>query len=137
MMTILAVAAGFAADLAFGDPRWLPHPVVAMGRAITWAEGRLRGAFPQTSAGTRAAGLVLAVALPLACGLLTWGILHLCGIVHPGLRFLAEAWASYQILAACELRRQSLAVARAFSKGGLVAARRMRATASSRRFSTL
>ena len=113
MMTILAVAAGFAADLAFGDPRWLPHPVVAMGRAITWAEGRLRGAFPQTSAGTRAAGLVLAVALPLACGLLTWGILHLCGMVHSGLRFVAEAWASYQILAACELRRQSLAVARA------------------------
>ena len=122
-MTILAVAAGFVADLAFGDPRWLPHPVVAMGRAITWAEGRLRGAFPQTSAGTRAAGLVLAVALPLACGLLTWGILHLCGMVHPVLRFLAEAWASYQILAACELRRQSLAVARAFSRGGLVAAR--------------
>ena len=122
-MTILAVAAGFAADLAFGDPRWLPHPVVAMGRAITWAEGRLRRAFPQTSAGTRAAGLVLAVALPLACGLLTWGILHVCGMVHSGLRFVAEAWASYQILAACELRRQSLAVARAFSKGGLVAAR--------------
>ena len=122
-MTILAAAAGFAADLAFGDPRWLPHPVVAMGRAITWAEGRLRGSFPQTSAGTRAAGLVLAVALPLACGLLTLGILHLCGMVHPGLRFVAEAWASYQILAACELRRQSLAVARAFSKGGLVAAR--------------
>ena len=109
-MTILAVAAGFAADLALGDPRWLPHPVVAMGRAITWAEGRLRDAFPQTSAGTRAAGLVLAVALPLACGLLTWVILHLCGMVHPGLRFVAEAWASYQILAACELRRQSLAV---------------------------
>ena len=122
-MTILAVAAGFAADLAFGDPRWLPHPVVAMGRAITWAEGRLRRAFPQTSTGTRAAGLVLAVALPLACGLLTWGILYLCGMVHSGLRFVAEAWASYQILAACELRRQSLAVVRAFSKGGLVAAR--------------
>ena len=33
-MTILAVAAGFAADLAFGDPRWLPHPVVAMGRCL-------------------------------------------------------------------------------------------------------
>ena len=108
MMTILAVAAGLAADLAFGDPRWLPHPVVAMGRAITWVEGRLRGAFPQTSAGTRAAGLVLAVALPLACGLLTWGILHLCGMVHSGLRFVAEAWASYQILAACELDRKSV-----------------------------
>lgn len=57
MMTILAVAAGFAADLALGDPRWLPHPVVAMGRAITWAEGRLRGAFPQTSAARAPQGL--------------------------------------------------------------------------------
>ena len=65
-MTILAVAAGFAADLAFGDPRWLPHPVVAMGRAITWAEGRLRRAFPQTSTGTRAAGLFLSFSL-LGC----------------------------------------------------------------------
>ena len=65
-MTILAAAAGFAADLAFGDPRWLPHPVVAMRRAITWADGRLRGAFPQTSAGTRAAWLVLTLAHPRA-----------------------------------------------------------------------
>ena len=48
---------------------------------------------------------------------------HLCGMVHSGLRFVVEAWASYQILAACELRRQGLTVARAFSKGGLVAAR--------------
>ena len=55
-MTILAVAAGFAADLAFGDPRWLPHPVVAMGRAITWAEGRLRRACPRTFAGMHPAG---------------------------------------------------------------------------------
>ena len=146
-------------------PRWLPHPVVAMGRAITWAEGRLRRVFPQTPAGTRAAGLVLAVALPLACGLLTWGILHLCGMVHSGLRFVAEAWASYQILAACELRRRawpwparsrraalsrrakqsgsSWDATRLFSTSRASRAplwkrwRRTRATASSRRFSTL
>ena len=55
-MTILAVAAGFAADLAFGDPRWLPHPVVAMGRAITWAEGRLRRGGARTRTGGRAPG---------------------------------------------------------------------------------
>ena len=95
-----------------------------MGRAITWAEGRLRRVFPQTPAATRAAGALCSPwRFRLRVGFLTWGILHLCGMVHSGLRFVAEAWASYQILAACELRRQSTAVARAFSKGGLVAAR--------------
>ena len=30
-----AVLGGFVLDLLFGDPAWLPHPVVYMGRAIS------------------------------------------------------------------------------------------------------
>mgnify|MGYP004682323363 FL=1 len=123
MTTLLAVIAGFVLDLALGDPRWLPHPVVTMGRAISRAEGPLRRIFPQTPSGARWAGRVLAVALPVLFGLATWAVLALLGAVHPALRFIAEAWISYQLLAACELRRQSMAVARAFSDGGLAAAR--------------
>ena len=123
MTTLLAVIAGFLLDLALGDPRWLPHPVVTMGRAISRAEGPLRRVFPQTPSGARWAGRVLAVALPVLFGLATWAVLALLGAVHPALRFIAEAWISYQLLAACELRRQSMAVARAFSDGGLAAAR--------------
>ena len=123
MTTLLAVIAGFVLDLALGDPRWLPHPVVTMGRAISRAEGPLRHVFPQTPSGARWAGRVLAVALPVLFGLATWAVLALLGAVHPALRFIAEAWISYQLLAACELRRQSMAVARAFSDGGLAAAR--------------
>ena len=123
MTTLLAVIAGFALDLLLGDPRWLPHPVVAMGRVISWAEPRLRRAFPATPSGARWAGRVLAVSLPVAFGLASWGILALCGMVHPVLRFIAETWMSYQLLAACELRRQSMAVAHAFARGGLDEAR--------------
>ena len=123
MTTLLAVVVGFALDLALGDPRWLPHPVVAMGRVISWAEPRLRRAFPDTPAGKRRAGCMLAVFLPVVSMLLTWGVLELLGMVHPFARFVGEAWLSYQLLAACELRRQSMAVARAFSEGGLSAAR--------------
>ncbi len=123
MTTLLAVVLGFVLDLALGDPRWLPHPVVTMGRAISRAEGPLRRAFPQTPSGARRAGRVLAVALPVLFGLATWAILALFGAVHPALRFVGEAWISYQLLAACELQRQSMAVARAFSEGGLAAAR--------------
>ncbi len=34
--------AGFVLDLIFGDPKWLPHPVKLMGKAIRWLEGFLR-----------------------------------------------------------------------------------------------
>ena len=34
--------AAFCLDLCIGDPRWLPHPVRGMGRAIGKLEGLLR-----------------------------------------------------------------------------------------------
>ena len=37
----------FLLDLLLGDPAWMPHPVVYMGKAIVWAEKRLRQRFPQ------------------------------------------------------------------------------------------
>src|SRR6266498_1220225 len=33
----------FLLDLAVGDPRWLPHPVVLMGKVISYGERLLRG----------------------------------------------------------------------------------------------
>jgi adenosylcobinamide-phosphate synthase len=32
MITQLQLICGVSADLAFGDPRWLPHPIVAIGK---------------------------------------------------------------------------------------------------------
>ena len=37
-----AVLGGFVLDCLFGDPAWLPHPVVYMGKAISALEKRLR-----------------------------------------------------------------------------------------------
>ena len=65
-MEILAAAlVGFAVDLLLGDPAWMPHLVVYMGKAISFLEKRLRPAFPNTPRGQIAAGAVLAAALPL------------------------------------------------------------------------
>ena len=77
MLTALAVLGGFGLDLLLADPAWMPHPVVGMGRAIAALEKRLRRLFPATPAGERAAGRVLAAALPLgtfalAAGRWTW-----------------------------------------------------------------
>ena len=35
MEIIYAALGGFALDLLLGDPAWMPHPVVGMGRCIT------------------------------------------------------------------------------------------------------
>lgn len=123
MTGLAAVLAGFFVDLLIGDPRWIPHPVVGMGKAISRAEPFLRRAFPDTPSGRRAAGRVLAAALPLACGVATWLALFLCGLVHPAVRFVVEAWLCCQLFATCELRRQSMAVVLALRSGGITAAR--------------
>ena len=66
-MEILAAAlVGFAVDLLLGDPAWMPHPVVCMGKAISFLEKRLRPAFPNTPRGQIAAGAVLAAAAIVA-----------------------------------------------------------------------
>ena len=46
-----AVLGGFVLDTLFGDPPWLPHPVVLMGKAISALEKRLRARLPQTPQG--------------------------------------------------------------------------------------
>ena len=41
-MILQAVVGGFVLDALFGDPAWLPHPVVLMGRCISRLEKFLR-----------------------------------------------------------------------------------------------
>ena len=123
MLTACAVIAGFALDCVLGDPRWLPHPVVWMGKAISFAEPRLRALFPATPGGQRAAGTALAALLPLLALCLTLGVLALANLLHPAIRFLLETFWCYQLLAACELRRQSMHVVRELRSGGIGAAR--------------
>lgn len=51
MLIFWAVLGGFLLDAVFGDPVWLPHPVVLMGRCITALEKRLRARPAQNAAG--------------------------------------------------------------------------------------
>ncbi|HEY6084940.1 MAG TPA: CobD/CbiB family cobalamin biosynthesis protein, partial [Nitrospira sp.] len=52
-----------ALDAAIGDPRWLPHPVRAMGQLAGWFEKGIRCLHPGPRA-LRLAGIALAFALP-------------------------------------------------------------------------
>ena len=82
-MILMAVPAAFLLDTLFGDPTWLPHPVVYMGKAISRLEKFLRARLPKTPQGELLGGAVLAFCLPvgtlLLTGLVCWG----AAMLHP------------------------------------------------------
>ena len=47
-LTALSIFAGFLLDHLFGDPLSRLHPVVLMGKLISFFEKKLRPTFPQT-----------------------------------------------------------------------------------------
>ena len=86
MLICWAVLGGFVLDAIFGDPAWLPHPVVLMGKAIIALEKRLRRAFPPGPRGELWAGRVLAFLLPVGTLNLSGGILFLLCRCQLGVR---------------------------------------------------
>ena len=124
MLTALAVLGGFRLDLLLADPAWMPHPVVGMGRAITALEKLLRRLFPATPAGERAAGRVLAAALPLGTFAAAALAVALAYRLHPAAGFALELLWSWQALALRGLADESGKVYAELARDDLPAARK-------------
>lgn len=62
ILLLVPLFAGWLLDLLFGDPAWLPHPVVGFGRAIAAGERLLnRGSHRMLKGAVLAVGLIAAV----------------------------------------------------------------------------
>jgi len=110
-MTWLGLVAGYALDLAFGDPRrW--HPVAGYGRLAgglekaVYAPDRLRGT----------AFAVAAVGVPVAAACLAPR--------RPAARFVLTALATWSVLGGRSLAREGFRLADELSCGDLTAARK-------------
>ena len=124
MLIFWAVLGGFLLDALFGDPTWLPHPVVLMGRCISALEKHLRTALPKTPRGELVGGAAVAAVLPLGTlavtGLACWAAARL----HPALGLALQMLWCGQALAAKGLAQESRNVYKELAKGDLPAARR-------------
>lgn len=99
MTLLFSVVLGFLLDCALGDPKWLWHPVCAIGKLISRTEKLLRRLFPKTPRGETAAGLLLWL---IVCGLsfaVPFLLLRFLRGVHFWLGFAAETLLCYQIFA--------------------------------------
>ena len=123
-MSGLAVLGGFVLDAVFGDPAWLPHPVVLMGKCISKLEKTLRARFPKTQQGELLAGTVLAFCLPVGTFLLTSAVCLLAAKISPWLGLAVQMFWCGQALAAKGLVQESRNVYGELVKPDLPAARK-------------
>jgi adenosylcobinamide-phosphate synthase len=116
--SILALA--LLLDLTLGDPRWLPHPVVLIGRLI----GTLDNALYNAISHKRLAGILLLVLTAGSAGTAAWLLIRGSCFLHPLAGFLAAVCISYTCLAARSLHHESALVAEALANGNINDARR-------------
>lgn len=108
---MVPLLAAWLLDRWVGDPLWMPHPVVAFGKAIAWCEKRLN-----CGAHRLRRGAVVAVALVLAVYAGTRWLLQLAGWLSPQWLLALQVLLIFYCLAGTTLIREVRAVFRAVDR---------------------
>lgn len=117
LLSLYALLIGFFLDLLFGEPRMIPHPVVLIGKLISFLNKNLRRIFPKTVLGERLAGGVLwLIVVTISTGV-PFLFLCLCHWISPWLRLAVESVMCWHILATKSLRTESMKVYAALCGG--------------------
>lgn len=116
----LTIFLALVLDLIIGDPHWLPHPVVAIGRLISFLEGWLRCRWLNE----RLAGMLLLLLVVTTSAAATWALLRMLATLLPMVGWLAAIVISSTCLAARSLHIESARAASALLAGDLPLARR-------------
>lgn len=95
---MLAFWLGYIADLVFGDPYWMPHPIRLIGKQIELTENLLRRVFSKESM-LKGAGIILLVSVVGSAFALPYFLLKGAYNLSPYLAIGLEALMVYQILA--------------------------------------
>ncbi len=119
MTTATQVIVAFAADLAFGDPRWFPHPVKFIGRLALSLEAPTR----RVLRNPWLAGVVTAVVTVGGAALAAWGTIAGARWIHPWLGDAISVLLLYTCFAAHDLGAHALDVFRALRSSDVELAR--------------
>lgn len=113
----------FLLDLLLGDPRWFPHPVVLIGRLISFLEGLFRR-FALGRTAELFVGTLLAALVPTIAFSAVWGIVWFAGGINIWFGWFAAVFLGYTTIAASSLYGESRKVAELVSSGDLEGARK-------------
>ncbi|MED3646774.1 adenosylcobinamide-phosphate synthase CbiB [Halalkalibacterium halodurans] len=116
---VIAIVSAFILDKWLGDPKWLPHPVVGMGKLITYFERRWN-----CGRWRREKGVLLLLTVLLIVTALSLALVWLSYQVHLLLGVIVEALLIASTIAAKGLKEAAEEVARPLTTRNLLEARR-------------
>lgn len=111
----------FLLDLAVGDPRWLPHPVVLIGKAISYGEALLRSGHPRSDF---LAGMALTFSVVSVSSSTAWALVTFFRLLPFGLSFIATVSLASTTLATRSLMDAVRRIEAPLSAGDLIIARK-------------
>ena len=118
----------YIADLIFGDPEWLPHPVRGMGRLISFFDNKLRGNSSKpnvrpkgvlSKSNVRLKGVILVIAVVGISTSLAYLFITIAGRLNQGLGSLAWIYLGYTALSVKDLRVKAKKVLKEVEKNSL------------------
>lgn len=115
---------GFILDMIFGDPQGFPHPVRLMGGLISALEKRLLDMGNRNPDRELKNGKLLAAAVLLSVYAVSSAVFIAAYFAHPIFGACAEAFMTYQILAAKGLKSESMKVFDRLERDDLSGARK-------------
>jgi adenosylcobinamide-phosphate synthase len=122
-MVALKLLMAYLIDRVVGDPRWLPHPVVLMGKVISLLEKGIRKVC-KNDGSLKAAGLLFPVLLVGGSFAVVWGILKGLSLIHPYLAIAVEVWLISTTIAVKGLESAGKEIYGLLKKGNIQEARK-------------
>lgn len=110
-------------DRCIGDPRWIPHPVIGMGKGISALERVIRSRV-STDSGLKRAGLLFPIVIAGGSFAITWGLVYVLGLIHPVIAAAAEVVLIATTIASKGLKDAGMEVYRHLKQQDWPAARR-------------
>lgn len=120
LIPILPLIAGFLLDAVIGDPYNIPHPIRAIGNLITHMESFVRKRFTNLKKG----GVFFALSVVAVSTIIPAAIVFLCYKIHTVLGVAVESVLCCYMLAARNLRDESMKVCKAAESGDTEKARK-------------
>ncbi|MFD2171884.1 adenosylcobinamide-phosphate synthase CbiB [Tumebacillus lipolyticus] len=118
----MTLALAYLIDLLVGDPRWLPHPVVWMGKAISKLD-RLLAKRRGSKWEERAKGMLFPLLIAGGVFAVSFYLLQLLYSIHPWLGVGLEVWLISTTIAVKGLAEAGRGVYQALRQGDLALAR--------------
>jgi adenosylcobinamide-phosphate synthase len=120
-MTPAVFLGAYIIDIIIGDPRRFPHPVVIIGKAVRFLEGKIR----RTSLiGRKKGGIILCFAVVIPVYFITWGIVEGCFFINSLFGMIVTALLAFLTLATRSLYDESKVVLNALNHGNIEEARK-------------